>query len=499
MAFLPYPEGTGVSCHKVMKVFRIIGFFSIVLFMFLFSFRLGFFKESHSMRSDNLIPHPEEVSDRVSWMNIFQGNRKIGFSHSLFLKKSDGYSIKESVFMRINTLGMVQDVNLKTEGALNPDFTLSTIHFEIISGLFSLKAEGKVTGDMLSLKTESSGVKRSLDIKLKKKPYLVAGILDAVRAKGVKIGDTLSFDIFDPTTMGQETVTVNVISKENIVNMDVEQAATRISLNFKGAIQQAWIGEDGEVLKEEGLLGIILEKTTREDAIYGLPIESSQDLTKVASVESNMLLENPDQLNMLKIELSALKGLKIDGGRQIFKENILTVNRESLTELHDTDLSQDEKSFLQPTLFIQSDNEKIQKIAKELASEDDPPLEKAEKIMEWLYKNIEKRPVLSMPDAISTLENKMGDCNEHAVLFAALARASNIPAKIEAGLVYLNGRFYYHAWNLLYLGNKWITADSVFGQIPADVTHIRFASGEQEQLDMMGLIGKIKLNILEKN
>jgi len=485
-----------------MKVFRIIGFFSIVLFMFLFSVRLGFFKESHSMKKENFFPHAEDVSDRESWMNIFQGNRKIGFSHSLFLKKSDGYSLKESVFMRINTLGIIQDVNLKTEGGLNPDFTLSTIHFEISSGLFSLKAEGKVSGNTLSVKTESAGVKRSLDIKLKKKPYIVAGILDAVRAKGVKIGDTLSFDIFDPATMGQENVTVNVISKENIVNMDVEQAATRISLNFKGATQQAWIGEDGNVLKEEGLLGIILEKTTREDAVYGLPIESSQDLTKVASVESNMVLEYPEQLNMLKIELSgissALKGLQIDGGRQIFKENILTIHRESLTDLNNTDLSPDEKSFLQPTLFIQSDNEKIKDLAKKIVSEDDSRLEKAEKIMEWLYKNIEKRPVLSMPDAISTLENKMGDCNEHAVLFAALARAGNIPAKIEAGLVYLNGRFYYHAWNLLYVG-KWITADSVFGQIPADVTHIRFVSGEQEQLDLMGLIGKIKLNILEKN
>jgi len=486
-----------------MKIFRIISFFSIVLFMFLFSARLGFFKESHSMKEKNLFPPSEDVSDRESWMNIFQGNRKIGFSHSFFLKKSDGYSLKETVFMRINTLGMIQDVNLKTEGALNPDFTLSVIHFEISSGLFSLKAEGKVSGDTLSLKTESSGVKRNLDIKLKKKPYLVAGILDAVRAKGVKIGDTLSFDIFDPTTMGQENVTVNVISKENIVNMDVEQSATRISLNFKGAIQQAWIGEDGEVLKEEGLLGIILEKTTREDAIYGLPIESSQDLTKVASVESNMVLEYPAQLAMLKIELSGipsvLKGLQINGGRQKFEGNILTIRKESLTDLNNKDLSQNEKSFLQPTLFIQSDHEKIQKTAKELASEDDSSLEKAEKIMEWLYKNIEKRPVLSLPDAISTLENKMGDCNEHAVLFAALARAGNIPAKIEAGLVYLNGRFYYHAWNLLYLGNKWITADSVFGQMPADVTHIRFVSGEQDQLDLMGLIGKIKLKILEKN
>jgi transglutaminase-like putative cysteine protease len=135
-------------------------------------------------------------------------------------------------------------------------------------------------------------------------------------------------------------------------------------------------------------------------------------------------------------------------------------------------------------------------LVEKIVTDDDPPLVKANKLMIWVNKNIEKRPVLSLPDALATLINKVGDCNEHAVLLAALARAAAVPARIEAGLVYLNGRFYYHAWNLLYVG-KWITADATFGQMPADVTHIRFSSGRvQQQLDIMNAIGKIKLNIL---
>ena len=86
--------------------------------------------------------------------------------------------------------------------------------------------------------------------------------------------------------------------------------------------------------------------------------------------------------------------------------------------------------------------------------------------MSWIQENIEKRPVLSLPDALSTLKNRVGDCNEHAMLFSALTRALGIPSKIETGLVYLNGRFYYHAWNAVYL-DRWITADSLFGQLPA--------------------------------
>ena len=124
------------------------------------------------------------------------------------------------------------------------------------------------------------------------------------------------------------------------------------------------------------------------------------------------------------------------------------------------------------------------------------PLDRARKLTRWVYQNIDKRPVLSVPDALSTLENREGDCNEHAVLLAALARAAGIPARVEVGLVYLNGRFYYHAWNLLFLGT-WVTADGLFGQLPADATHIRFASGSKRQLDLMGTIGQVELNVIE--
>jgi transglutaminase-like putative cysteine protease len=136
---------------------------------------------------------------------------------------------------------------------------------------------------------------------------------------------------------------------------------------------------------------------------------------------------------------------------------------------------------------------------KEIISVGDNDQEKARKLVTWVYRHVKKRPVLSVPDALSTLINLVGDCNEHAVLLAALARAAGIPAEMEAGLVYLRGRFYYHAWNALYLkeGAGWVTADAVFGQMPADATHIRFVRGSAErQMDLLGLIGHLSLEIV---
>jgi transglutaminase-like putative cysteine protease len=209
-------------------------------------------------------------------------------------------------------------------------------------------------------------------------------------------------------------------------------------------------------------------------------------------------------LTRLEAEISGISHdhLSLDGGRQSLNGNLLIINKELLpdepAEYEINGLKKPQIDFLEPTPFIESNHPKIRKLVKKIVAADETPLKKTIKLLDWINKNIEKRPVISVPDALAVIENRAGDCNEHAVLLAALARAAGIPAKIEAGLVYLNGRFYYHAWNLLYLG-KWITVDSLFGQIPADVTHIRFSSGElRQQLDLITIIGKIKLKIIKK-
>ena len=218
---------------------------------------------------------------------------------------------------------------------------------------------------------------------------------------------------------------------------------------------------------------------------------------------SNVVLEELDRRPTLKIEISGIpfQGVQLDGGRQTLIDNVLTVSKESLVNLAadigESNLQIFEKNFLKSTPFIQSDHQTIRALTKNIIGNHSLSLEKVRKLVEWVHQNIEKRPVISLPDALSTLENRVGDCNEHAVLMAALARAAGIPCRVEAGLVYLKGRFYYHAWNLVYLG-RWITVDALFNQIPADVSHIRFVTGSPDrQLDLMGIIGNLRLRVID--
>ena len=223
----------------------------------------------------------------------------------------------------------------------------------------------------------------------------------------------------------------------------------------------------------------------------------------MASVSSNVTIPDPSRLQrvVLDIQGARLARLNVDGGRQRLNGSQLSIEKESVDNLPSTisktETAHIDERLLASTPFIQSDHRKIRELAGSIVSESDPPLEKARKLVAWIQEHVERRPVVSMPDALATLENKAGDCNEHAVLLAAMARAAGIPTDIEAGLVYLKGRFYYHAWNRMFLG-KWITVDALFNQIPADVTHIRLSSGDPEgQLDLMDVIGKIQLEVTD--
>jgi transglutaminase-like putative cysteine protease len=276
-------------------------------------------------------------------------------------------------------------------------------------------------------------------------------------------------------------------------------------MSLRGMTQTAWIGESGELLRERGLLGMRLEKTSSAEALSEFEAEASEDLAAAAAVTPNRSIIDPQKLDILRVRIGGAQTdrLPLNGGRQSFSDGVLTVRREDLTALPPMPPPEAmpllEQVFLKPEPLIQSDHERIRTLVRSVLGDEPPPtpLAQARLLMDWIRRNIEPRPVLSMPDALSTLDNRMGDCNEHAMLLAAMARAAGIPARVEAGLVYLQGKFYYHAWNLLFLG-RWVTADALFGQLPADVTHLRLATGSvHQQVDLAGVVGTITIDILD--
>ena len=79
-------------------------------------------------------------------------------------------------------------------------------------------------------------------------------------------------------------------------------------------------------------------------------------------------------------------------------------------------------------------------------------------------------------------------------LAVAGAGAMNLPPL--AGLAYVGGKFYYHAWPEVFLGD-WVAVDPTFGQFPADAAHLRFViGGFSKQAELLRLIGRLRIDVV---
>ncbi|HYR03030.1 MAG TPA: transglutaminase-like domain-containing protein, partial [Syntrophobacteria bacterium] len=278
--------------------------------------------------------------------------------------------------------------------------------------------------------------------------------------------------------------------------------AFRVVMEYRGLRVKSWISPYGEVLKEEGVLGMTLVKSNAEEAIKGLAGTPGVDLVRAAAVVPDRTIPRPRELRQLKLELIGVtgEGLDLSGDRQRWQEGQLVIVRESLSDLPAVGIpwtGPDMVRDLQSSLLIQSDAPELKDQAAEILSLERDGLTAVKKISSWVYRQVEKRPTLSIPSALEVWRQRAGDCNEHSVLFAALARAAGIPTRLAAGLLYAEGSFFYHAWNEVYLG-RWVAVDATLDQVPADPTHVRLVlGGPDRQVELVRVMGQVGIRVLD--
>ncbi|MFO7754168.1 MAG: transglutaminase-like domain-containing protein [Desulfobacteraceae bacterium] len=471
----------------------------LVTAVFLFLLYLKIRPAPNVENSPESIPASQVVKAGETWKSIYFADEKIGYVQSVLKQDKKGaYMLEETVFFRFNSMGMVHDISLDTSARLKTDFSLDRFDFEMSSGLMSVSVSGRVSDDEVVIETSlpGSSEKEEHRLPVDKKPYLVSGMLMDLASSGPPLPSQKKYSLFDPATMSFSDATVTSRGKETVSVSGKQTPAFALSLSFKGFSQKIWMDKNGQALLEKGLMGMKIVADSKSNALEGIVKKPEQDITDMAAVPFPGSIEKQETLTELTVKITGIDPSRFNlaGHRQTLSGNILTIRKETLPEPGDTlKNAPNLKRFTDPEPFIQSDHEAVIQKAHEITKGTDSDLEKIKNIVRWVHDHVRKMPVVTVPSALSTLEDKKGDCNEHAVLTAALARAVNIPCRVETGLYYLSGKFRYHAWNAFYAGG-WITADAVFNQIPADVTHISLTSGEtRSETELAGIIGRIKL------
>jgi len=158
---------------------------------------------------------------------------------------------------------------------------------------------------------------------------------------------------------------------------------------------------------------------------------------------------------------------------------------------------------LKPNRYLDSDDKRVAALAAKAVGEATDASVAAKRIEEFVRKYVLRKDLaVGYATASEVVEARQGDCTEHAVLIAAMCRASGIPAEVVAGVAYvssLGGRknvFVPHAWARANVGGKWIGLDAAMNGY--DAGHIALATGSGEPKGFFAVIGTLGYFTIEK-
>ncbi len=491
--------------------------------------------------SELLAEAATRVGPRASYYAMSMGGQQVGYATSTIDTTVQGIVLQNNTTLDINALGSNQRVGMVLIVNLTRALHLVSFDAQLNSEMAKFKAKGHVEGDtVLLVEIDAGGTRPSRQRIPLSRPLVLADLVSLRLAVGGNLqpGRTYSLRTFDPMMMQEREIQLHVEAESTFVVPDsavydstsrhwvpirVDTVrAYRVRQSANGVDLTSWINADGDVIASTSETGFGMRKMAFELAVQNWRLDrergvsaaagAGNDIINTTAIASNVTLRS-NELRSLTVRLDSvgLGGFDLAGGRQQLHGDTLIITREQglgevpqgtgpammnaslpITVAGDTIIA----AALRAEPLVQSDDPRIIAQARTIIGREQRAGRAAELLTRWVYSTLEKKITVSVPSAAQVLETKSGDCNEHTVLYVALARAIGLPARTAAGVVYLRGHFYYHAWPEVWLG-QWVAVDPTFGQFPADAAHLRFViGGLARQVELVRLIGRLHVTVV---
>lgn len=476
------------------------------------------------------------VNPGATFFAVHQDGRQIGFASTTLDTTETGIDVVDYFVADLPVGGGRTRASARSIVKLSRALALRTFDVSVDAPGAQLTAGGRADGDsgvvfVLSTNGEAADSQRIAVRGPILLPQLVP--LAAVLTEAPSVGHTYTLPTFDPTTMTPQTMSLTVRAESlftlvDSARFDVERRewvpalmdtvrAWRIEPTREGSGFAGWVDGQGRVVQTTQPGGITLRRMAYELAFENWRVARERAAESDAGAAASNIQERTAiaanvspaaTRGRLVVRLSGvdLRGYALDGGRQRLRGDTLVVTREPpralqaewsfATERDSAFRARFRADMAAEPLLQARDPRIVQKVIQIVGLERDPRIV-AERLTRWVHDSLAKEVTFSVPNALEVLRTRRGDCNEHTQLFVAFARAINMPARIATGLAYVRGKFYYHAWPEVWLG-EWVAVDPTFGQFPADASHLRFqVGGLASQAELLRLIGNLKIDVLE--
>jgi len=456
--------------------------------------------------STNLATDLARYGTAAEWRGVYYRNEKIGFTVSQTVPTADGYEIQEDGRLQMSLLGAQTVAVVRTTARVDRDFMVKSFDFSLDSGTGGTRVHGEVDGPRVRVTVSNAAGTRTQDLELKAPPVLALNLPRRLADAGLKDGAHYEWTIFDPATLSNAPISLDVVARELVNAGGQRLPAFRVLTQYSGLQTTSWVTDTGDVVREQSPTGLETIRQKPADAqAMAVSYTVRQDLLSASAVvpSGKQQIVEPRDVRRLRLRISGadLSNPDLHGVGQTLDGDVLELRDAQQFKAGPADAGADE--YLRPEPLIESDAPEIRAEAEAAVRNVSGARARAERLTRHVNAILDKKPTVSLPSAREVLRTRVGDCNEHTALYVAMARAIGIPARISVGLVAVGGAFYYHAWPEVYIAESrstgmWLPVDPTLNEFPADATHIRLARGGlDKQAAILPLIGRLKIAILD--
>jgi hypothetical protein len=434
------------------------------------------------------------MRETVDWFGVYQNDRKIGHARRQERRTDTGWVLEDETQLALAMLGEPQTITTTLHAETDTEYGLRRFRFALVSPAATFAASGESDGMTLDVRYGPEGRSERLAIPLDEPVHLASSLRPRLAAAWPEAGARFTHRVLSPTSLRYEAVRVVVEGRETVDGIET----LRIAEEAQGLASRAWIDRDGRAVREEGALGFVLRREPADVAKAGIADGARVDLATTARVPFDGTIADPRSLARLALRVTGEAAEQVPDAppRQHVIGDVVRIMREPAS-VAPAAAEADLERYRSPSPFIESDDPGLVARARSIVGSATTSREKVDRILEWVESHVEREPSLTIPSARDVLRTRRGDCNEHAVLVAALARAVGVPTRVVAGVAYAGDGFYYHAWNEVWL-DGWMSADAVFRQMPVDATHVKLLEGGPERhVQLAQVIGRLAFTRME--
>lgn len=455
--------------------------------------------------------HTQTASEGETWLAVSMASTRVGTVHVARARQTrHAPGMHTSLDARLELPVLGQTADLRVRGSMwqaegGDDAELS---FALEAESYDVTFDGTLERGRLRGAVTTGSEVTPIDLAVDRQLLLGAGFGPALVLPTLEVGETATIQSFDPLTLRPEPARVRCVAREtlDLGTGPIETSVVEIEASTLQA--RAWVDPTGQVVRAEMPLGLVLERieppahdgrTQNEGA--NAPASTEADLLAASAIHPRG--ERPFRgATHMTVSVRGVdpEQLPQDDHQRRSQDGSLAVRVGSPVDTPTSATSAEKHAeYLASEPFVESDHPRIRERATAIVGDEADPWQRALAIHDWVFTHLDKTPAIQLPSAVEVLAARSGDCNEHTVLYTALARAAGIPTRMAIGIVWSDAYdgFYYHAWPEVY-ADGWRRLDPTLGQATADATHVKLLSGGiAEWPRLMAFLGQIELTILD--